>query len=103
MWAFGAISKLVQVVLIANGENPLAVIDSAATLTVGSNGNINLLDGKENSVWSIDVPVNSNTSFAKLFDMEAWFSKTACEDRRDIHRLSFGLLDRLLIGKVDHG
>nr|XP_048318415.1 G-type lectin S-receptor-like serine/threonine-protein kinase At1g61490 [Ziziphus jujuba var. spinosa] len=68
IWFNKPISTSKVVVWVANRENPLAVTDSAATLTIGSNGNLNLLDGKENSVWSTDIPVPSNTSFAELFD-----------------------------------
>ncbi|XP_060668830.1 G-type lectin S-receptor-like serine/threonine-protein kinase At1g61370 [Ziziphus jujuba] len=57
-----------RVVWVANRENPLAVTDSSANLTISSNGNLNLVDGKGKSVWSTDIVPGSNGSVAVLFD-----------------------------------
>ncbi|XP_015886431.4 G-type lectin S-receptor-like serine/threonine-protein kinase At1g61370 isoform X2 [Ziziphus jujuba] len=56
------------VVWVANRENPLAVTDSSASLTIGSNGNLNLVDGNEKSFWTTNIPVPSNSSVAMLLD-----------------------------------
>ncbi|XP_015886462.1 G-type lectin S-receptor-like serine/threonine-protein kinase At1g61500 isoform X2 [Ziziphus jujuba] len=56
------------VVWVANRENPLAVTDSSASLTIGSNGNLNLVDGKKKSFWTTDILVPSNSSVAMLLD-----------------------------------
>ncbi|KAH7545863.1 hypothetical protein FEM48_Zijuj01G0138700 [Ziziphus jujuba var. spinosa] len=42
--------------------------DSSASLTIDSNGNLNLVDGKKKSFWSTDVSVTSNRSVAMLLD-----------------------------------
>ncbi|KAH7545503.1 hypothetical protein FEM48_Zijuj01G0100800 [Ziziphus jujuba var. spinosa] len=69
IWYSKQISPSKVVVWIANREKALAVTDSAATLIIGSNGNLNLVDGKANSVWSTDIPFpHSNNSVAVLFD-----------------------------------
>lgn len=57
-----------RVVWVANRENPLAVTDSSASLTIDSNGNLNLVDGKNKSFWSTDIRVTLNTSVAVLLD-----------------------------------
>ncbi|XP_030491515.2 G-type lectin S-receptor-like serine/threonine-protein kinase At1g61480 isoform X2 [Cannabis sativa] len=58
------------VVWVANREKPLKVADSAsASLTIGSNGNLELLSGKNKSViWSTYIPVRSNGSIVELSD-----------------------------------
>ncbi|XP_062013317.1 G-type lectin S-receptor-like serine/threonine-protein kinase SD1-29 [Rosa rugosa] len=57
-----------KIVWVANRENPLAVTDSLATLRIGSNGNLELVDGKQSSVWSTNVSVSTNGSAAVLLD-----------------------------------
>ncbi|KAM5588495.1 hypothetical protein ABKV19_006774 [Rosa sericea] len=62
-----------KVMWVANRENPLAVADSLATLRVGSNGNLELVDGKQISVWSTNttfqVPSSTTSSvIASLLD-----------------------------------
>ncbi|KAL6207007.1 hypothetical protein ACLB2K_024252 [Fragaria x ananassa] len=52
-------------VWVANRDNPLAVTDTLATLRIGSNGNLELVDGKRSSVWSTNI---SNCSSAALLD-----------------------------------
>ncbi|PRQ54953.1 putative non-specific serine/threonine protein kinase [Rosa chinensis] len=44
-----------KVVWVANREKPLAGADTLARLRISSNGNLELVDGKQNSVWSINV------------------------------------------------
>ncbi|PRQ20742.1 putative protein kinase RLK-Pelle-DLSV family [Rosa chinensis] len=52
-------------VWVANRDNPLAATDTLATLSIGSNGNLELVDGKQSSVWSANI---SNCSSAVLLD-----------------------------------
>ncbi|KAA8515416.1 hypothetical protein F0562_018973 [Nyssa sinensis] len=58
----------VSKVWVANRENPLTVMGPASCLTIGSNGNLKLVDGKQNTVWSTNVSVQSNNSIAVLSD-----------------------------------
>ena len=46
-----------KVVWVANRDNPLKPPDSHASLAIGNNGNLELLDGKNNSLWSTKVNV----------------------------------------------
>ncbi|PSS24734.1 G-type lectin S-receptor-like serine/threonine-protein kinase [Actinidia chinensis var. chinensis] len=57
-----------RVVWVANRENPLKAVDSASSLTIGKDGNLNLLDGTRHTVWSTNVSFQSNSSFAVLSD-----------------------------------
>ncbi|KAM5550785.1 hypothetical protein ABKV19_027235 [Rosa sericea] len=52
-------------VWVANRDNPLPATDTLATLRIGSNGNLELMDGKQSSVWSTNI---SNCSSAVLSD-----------------------------------
>ncbi|GLT66188.1 hypothetical protein SLA2020_385700 [Shorea laevis] len=54
------------VVWVANREKP--VIDSMASLKIGSDGNMKLVDGNEVILWSNNVYVQSNGSVAVLSD-----------------------------------
>ncbi|GLT52659.1 hypothetical protein SLA2020_259870 [Shorea laevis] len=54
------------VVWVANREKP--VIDSMASLKIGSDGNLKLVDGNEVILWSNNVSVQSNGSVAVLSD-----------------------------------
>ncbi|KAF3451604.1 hypothetical protein FNV43_RR07699 [Rhamnella rubrinervis] len=56
------------VVWVANRENYLSVTDSHASLVIGSNGDLNLVDGRKRSVWSTNIGVPSNNSVAELSD-----------------------------------
>ncbi|THG17319.1 G-type lectin S-receptor-like serine/threonine-protein kinase SD1-29 isoform X1 [Camellia sinensis] len=58
-----------KVVWVANRENPLQATDSASSLTIGSDGNLRLLDGKRNTVWSTNSSVQSNSTIAVLSDL----------------------------------
>ncbi|PON85834.1 S-locus glycoprotein [Trema orientale] len=56
------------VIWVANRENPLRATDSAASLKISSNGNLELVDGNHSSVWSTSINVPSNSSVATLLD-----------------------------------
>ncbi|XP_059292826.1 G-type lectin S-receptor-like serine/threonine-protein kinase At1g61390 isoform X3 [Lycium ferocissimum] len=51
-----------KVVWVANRENPLKVSDSAASLSISKNGNLILLDGTQNVIWSSSVSVPTNNT-----------------------------------------
>ncbi|PQQ21607.1 G-type lectin S-receptor-like serine/threonine-protein kinase [Prunus yedoensis var. nudiflora] len=57
-----------KVVWVANREKPIAAADTLASLAISSNGTLELVDGKQNSVWSTNISVPSNTSAAMLLD-----------------------------------
>ncbi|KAL6207008.1 hypothetical protein ACLB2K_024253 [Fragaria x ananassa] len=57
-----------KVLWVANKENPLAVNDTLARLRIASNGNLELIDGGKNSVWSTNISAPSNSSSAVLLD-----------------------------------
>lgn len=57
-----------KIVWVANRESPLEAADSSASLTINRNGNLELLDGKNKSVWSTNISDSSNTSLAILMD-----------------------------------
>ncbi|XP_056172045.1 G-type lectin S-receptor-like serine/threonine-protein kinase At1g61370 isoform X2 [Syzygium oleosum] len=57
-----------KVVWVANRDQPLTGTDRSASLTIGSDGNLKLLDGRQSLVWSTNVTVNSNYSVATLLD-----------------------------------
>lgn len=57
-----------KVVWVANRENPIAASDTLANLTISSNGNLELVDGKQNSFWSTNISVPFNGSAAGLLD-----------------------------------
>ncbi|KAJ9136266.1 hypothetical protein P3X46_033358 [Hevea brasiliensis] len=54
------------VIWVVNRENP--VTNSSASLTIGSDGNLRLLDGQQNSIWSTNISGQSNGSIALLSD-----------------------------------
>ncbi|GLU23155.1 hypothetical protein SLE2022_391800 [Rubroshorea leprosula] len=53
-------------VSVANRENPIG--DSLASLKIGSDGNLKLVDGNEVTLWSTNVSDRSNSSVAVLLD-----------------------------------
>ncbi|XP_062013322.1 G-type lectin S-receptor-like serine/threonine-protein kinase SD1-29 isoform X1 [Rosa rugosa] len=57
-----------KIVWVANRESHIAVTDTLASLRIGSNGNLELIDGKQNSVWSTNISASSNSSSAVLLD-----------------------------------
>ncbi|GAB4831069.1 hypothetical protein Ancab_040226 [Ancistrocladus abbreviatus] len=54
------------IVWVANRESPLAVTDNSAILTIGNDGNLRLLDGKQSTVWSTNISTQVNSSSAVL-------------------------------------
>lgn len=65
-------------VLVANRENPLSLSDSAASLRISSNGNLELVNGnKYSAFWSTNIHVPSNTSIAILSDSGNFLLKDA--------------------------
>ncbi|CAL5411049.1 unnamed protein product [Camellia sinensis] len=57
-----------KVVWVANRENPLSVTDSGSSLTIGDDGNLRLLDGNQNTVWTTNMTAYVNYSVAVLLD-----------------------------------
>ncbi|KAF7849840.1 LOW QUALITY PROTEIN: hypothetical protein BT93_L0228 [Corymbia citriodora subsp. variegata] len=57
-----------RIVWVANRDSPLASADQSAKLTIGSDGNLKLVDGQQNIVWSTNVSVKSNYTAAMLSD-----------------------------------
>ncbi|XP_039169756.1 S-locus-specific glycoprotein S13-like [Eucalyptus grandis] len=57
-----------KIVWVAHRERPLAYTDQSAKLTIGSDGNLKLMDGQENIVWSTNVYSRSNYTSAVLLD-----------------------------------
>ncbi|KAL5579257.1 hypothetical protein UlMin_011699 [Ulmus minor] len=55
-----------SVVWIANRENPIS--DKTGVLTIGNDGNLVILDGKNNSIWTSNVTVPSGSLTAILND-----------------------------------
>lgn len=57
-----------KVLWVANRDRPLRSEDRLASLTIGSDGNLRLIDGDRNTVWWANVSVKSNGSTAVLLD-----------------------------------
>ncbi|KAK3441367.1 hypothetical protein EUGRSUZ_B01366 [Eucalyptus grandis] len=57
-----------KIVWVANRDSPLTSADQSAKLTIGSDGNLKLVDGQQNIVWSTNVSVQSNYTAAMLLD-----------------------------------
>nr|XP_028959078.1 G-type lectin S-receptor-like serine/threonine-protein kinase At1g61390 [Malus domestica] len=57
-----------KVVWVANREKPIAASDTLASLRISSMGNLELVDGKQNPLWSTNISVLSNGSAASLLD-----------------------------------
>nr|XP_016460446.1 PREDICTED: G-type lectin S-receptor-like serine/threonine-protein kinase SD1-29 [Nicotiana tabacum] len=57
-----------RIVWVANKENPIPASDSAAILKIGIEGNLRIVDGNQNTVWSTNVSVQSNNTIAVLTD-----------------------------------
>ncbi|GAB4831070.1 hypothetical protein Ancab_005080 [Ancistrocladus abbreviatus] len=64
IWYRNSSPKLI--VWVANRESPLAITDNSAILTVGNDGNLRLLDGKQSTVWSTNISTHVNSSSAVL-------------------------------------
>ncbi|GAB4831067.1 hypothetical protein Ancab_005079 [Ancistrocladus abbreviatus] len=54
------------IVWVANRESSLAVTDNSAILTIGKDGNLRLLDGKQSTIWSTNISTQVNSSSAVL-------------------------------------
>ncbi|KAL3730978.1 hypothetical protein ACJRO7_027928 [Eucalyptus globulus] len=57
-----------KIVWVANRDVPLVYTDRSARLTIGRNGNLKLVDGQQNIVWSTNVSGQSNYTSAVLLD-----------------------------------
>ncbi|XP_039169209.1 G-type lectin S-receptor-like serine/threonine-protein kinase At1g61400 [Eucalyptus grandis] len=57
-----------KVVWVANRDKPLGHKDQSASLIIGGDGNLKLLDGRKNAIWSTNVMAKSNYSAAVLLD-----------------------------------
>lgn len=57
-----------KVVWVANRDKPLGHKDQSASLIISGDGNLKLLDGQQNTVWSTNVMAKSNYSAAVLSD-----------------------------------
>ncbi|XP_071697697.1 G-type lectin S-receptor-like serine/threonine-protein kinase At1g61370 isoform X1 [Rutidosis leptorrhynchoides] len=58
-----------QVIWVANRQNPLSISDTSSTLLIDYEGNMRILDGKNNTVWKTNVTVMFNETIAQLTDM----------------------------------
>ncbi|KAF5804230.1 putative protein kinase RLK-Pelle-DLSV family [Helianthus annuus] len=58
-----------KIMWVANRENPLSVSDNRSSLTIGNDGNLRILDGAQNTVWSTNVRGPFNETVAQLTDM----------------------------------
>ena len=66
-----------KVVWVVNRGKPLGHTDQSASLIIGEDGNLKLLDGQQNTLWSADVMAKSNYSTAVLSD----FGNFVLQDR----------------------
>ncbi|KAL3740273.1 hypothetical protein ACJRO7_021537 [Eucalyptus globulus] len=57
-----------KILWVANRERPLVYTDWSAKLTIDSDGNLKLMDGQENIVWSTNVSSPSSYTSAALLD-----------------------------------
>ncbi|XP_056161507.1 G-type lectin S-receptor-like serine/threonine-protein kinase At1g61370 isoform X1 [Syzygium oleosum] len=57
-----------KVVWVANRDLPLMYTDQSAKLTIGSDGNLKLVDGQQNIVWSTNASGRSDYTSAALLD-----------------------------------
>lgn len=57
-----------RIVWVANREDPLPASDSASILKIGGDGNLRIVDGNQNTVWSTNVSAYSNNTIAVLTD-----------------------------------
>ncbi|GAB4831073.1 hypothetical protein Ancab_005084 [Ancistrocladus abbreviatus] len=64
IWYRNSSPKLI--VWVANRESPLSDKDNSATLTIGNDRNLRLLDGKQSIIWSTNISTQVNSSFALL-------------------------------------
>ncbi|WMV17945.1 hypothetical protein MTR67_011330 [Solanum verrucosum] len=57
-----------RILWVANRENPLPASDSTAILKIGGDGNLIIMDGNQNIIWSTNISVQSNKTTAVLTD-----------------------------------
>ncbi|XP_048131402.1 G-type lectin S-receptor-like serine/threonine-protein kinase At1g61370 [Rhodamnia argentea] len=57
-----------KIVWVANRDLPLVYTDRYAKLTIGSDGNLNLMDGQQNMVWSTNISSRSHWTSEALLD-----------------------------------
>ncbi|PSS04753.1 G-type lectin S-receptor-like serine/threonine-protein kinase [Actinidia chinensis var. chinensis] len=60
--------SVLQVLWVANRDNPIAATDSTSSLTIGIDGNLRILDGKGKPIWETNVSTQTNNSIAELSD-----------------------------------
>ncbi|KAL5546960.1 hypothetical protein UlMin_006647 [Ulmus minor] len=86
------------VLWVANRKNPFSSFST--TLAISSNGNLELLDGDHNSLWSTNTSVASNsTTFALLSDKGNLVLKDGVSGQ-DLWESFFHPGDTLLVGAV---
>ncbi|XP_060187807.1 G-type lectin S-receptor-like serine/threonine-protein kinase SD1-29 isoform X2 [Lycium barbarum] len=64
-----------RIVWVANREDPLRASDSAAILKIAEDGNLRIVNGNQNTVWSTNASVYSNNTIAVLTDEGQLFLK----------------------------
>ncbi|KAK6917418.1 PAN/Apple domain [Dillenia turbinata] len=57
-----------KIVWVANGEKPVPVSNFSASLSIGDDGNLKIVDGKQRIIWSTDVDIGINKTVALLLD-----------------------------------
>ncbi|KAL3519605.1 hypothetical protein ACH5RR_017754 [Cinchona calisaya] len=57
-----------RIVWVANRGNALSASDLDSSLIISTDGNLKLIDGKQNTVWSTNASVQSNSTIALLTD-----------------------------------
>ncbi|GJR72300.1 G-type lectin S-receptor-like serine/threonine-protein kinase [Tanacetum coccineum] len=57
-----------KIIWVANRESPLSISDTSSSLTIVDDGNLRILDGERNTVWSTNITLHSNKTAAKLTD-----------------------------------
>ncbi|KAL3519606.1 hypothetical protein ACH5RR_017755 [Cinchona calisaya] len=67
MW-YKIVPERSSIVWVANKGNALSASDLDSGLMISSDGNLKLIDGKQNTVWSTNASVQSNSTIAVLTD-----------------------------------
>ncbi|KAK6932456.1 PAN/Apple domain [Dillenia turbinata] len=57
-----------KIVWVANRDNPVAVSNFSASLSIGEDGNLKILDGKQRIIWSTHVDIGIRKTVALLLD-----------------------------------
>lgn len=66
-----------KIIWVANRDKPIAYNDQLATLRIGGDGNLQLLDGRHYLVWSANASSQTNDSSAVLSDLGNFILKDA--------------------------